>query len=52
MQNCKIASFLSASATDYSDFLISSYKIPVIGGLKKIISGPEKVLKKSGISKS
>ena len=50
MQKCEIDYILSASATDCSYFLIRSYKIPVIGGLKKISSGPEKVLKKSSKS--
>ena len=43
MQKCEIDSILNASATDRSYFLIRSYKIPVIGGLKKLYL----VLKKS-----
>ena len=52
MRKYEIDSILNASATDRLYSLIRSYKTPVIGGLKKNISGPEKVLKKSGISKS
>ena len=52
MQKCEIDSILSASATDRSYFFIHSYKIPSLAVLKKTISGPEKVLKKSGNSKS
>ena len=35
MQKCQIDSILSASTTDRSYFLIRTYQIPVIGGLKK-----------------
>ena len=47
MQKCEIASVLSKSSTDHLYFFIHIYKIPVINGLRKMISGPEKVLKKS-----